>query len=72
MNIQCFFSISKHITLIGKPFSTVNSGRAAAMGIVNAINGPAPSSSRARPDSNRGAEDFRQPERDAAKCQAAP
>ena len=22
MNIQCFFSISKHITLIGKPFTT--------------------------------------------------
>ena len=22
MNIQCFFSISKHITLIGKPFIT--------------------------------------------------
>ena len=23
MNIQCFFSISKHITLIGKPFITI-------------------------------------------------
>ena len=23
MNIQCFFSISKHITLIGKPFITL-------------------------------------------------
>ena len=24
MNIQCFFSISKHITLIGKPFTREN------------------------------------------------